>query len=186
MGNPGWPRSRGTHLGLLQDRRDERGSFPEPEAEAPDPSLGVNVSSGSTFSSARVSFHGLPWWLIGKESLCNAGDLGSIPGWGRSPREGNGNPPQYSYLKNSWTEEPGGLQSMRLQKSDMTEHHTLRNSALKYFSFLLVQIMTLLPSEQATFTRPYSHHCHGFICVILEMIFKWLRETKTVHVGDNS
>ena len=34
------------------------------------------------------------------ESAGNAGDLGSIPGSGRSPREGNGNPLQYSYLEN--------------------------------------------------------------------------------------
>ena len=33
------------------------------------------------------------------ESLCNAGDLGSIPELGRSPGEGNGNPPQYSCLE---------------------------------------------------------------------------------------
>ena len=40
----------------------------------------------------------------GKESACNAeaaGDPGSIPGLGRSPAEGNGNPFQYSYLENS-------------------------------------------------------------------------------------
>ena len=36
----------------------------------------------------------------GKESACNAGDLGSIPGLGRSPREGNGNQFQYSCLEN--------------------------------------------------------------------------------------
>ena len=36
----------------------------------------------------------------GKESVCNAGDLSSIPGLGRSPGEGNGNPFQYSCLKN--------------------------------------------------------------------------------------
>ena len=35
------------------------------------------------------------------EIACNAGDLGSIPGWGRSPREGKGNPLQCSYLENS-------------------------------------------------------------------------------------
>ena len=42
--------------------------------------------------------------LIGsdsKESACNEGDLGSIPGSGRSPGEGNGNPLQYSCLENS-------------------------------------------------------------------------------------
>ena len=37
----------------------------------------------------------------GKESACNAGDLGLIPGSGRSPGEGNGNPLHYSCLENS-------------------------------------------------------------------------------------
>ena len=36
----------------------------------------------------------------GKESACNAGDPGLIPGWGRSPGEGHGNPLQYSCLEN--------------------------------------------------------------------------------------
>ena len=44
-----------------------------------------------------------------KESACSAGDPGSIPGLGRSPGEGNGNPLQYSCLENSMDEEPGGL-----------------------------------------------------------------------------
>ena len=39
--------------------------------------------------------------LDGKESACNAGDLGSIPGLGRSPGEQNDNPLQYSCLENS-------------------------------------------------------------------------------------
>ena len=37
----------------------------------------------------------------GKESACNAGDQGSIPGLGRSPGVGNGYPLQYSFLENS-------------------------------------------------------------------------------------
>ena len=37
---------------------------------------------------------------VGKESACNAGDLGSIPGLGRSSREGHGNPLQYSCREN--------------------------------------------------------------------------------------
>ena len=44
---------------------------------------------------------GLPWWLSGKESTCNTGDLGSIPGLGRSSGEGNGYPLQYSCLENN-------------------------------------------------------------------------------------
>ena len=43
---------------------------------------------------------GLPRWLSGKASTCNARDTGSIPGSGRSPGEGNGNPHQYSCLEN--------------------------------------------------------------------------------------
>ena len=47
-----------------------------------------------------MSKSGLPWGLSGKESACNAGDMGSIPGSGRSPGEGSGNPLQYSCLGN--------------------------------------------------------------------------------------
>ena len=42
----------------------------------------------------------LPWWLKVKASASNVGDPGSIPGLGRSPGEGNGNPLQYSCLEN--------------------------------------------------------------------------------------
>ena len=45
----------------------------------------------------HISF---PGGSHGKESSCNAGDLGSIPESGRSPREGNGNPLHYSCLEN--------------------------------------------------------------------------------------
>ena len=41
-----------------------------------------------------------PWWLSGKESACQAGNSGLIPGSGRSPGEENGNPLQYSCLGN--------------------------------------------------------------------------------------
>ena len=44
---------------------------------------------------------GFPGGSAGKESACNVGDLGLIPGLGRSPGEGNGYPLQYSGLENS-------------------------------------------------------------------------------------
>ena len=52
-----------------------------------------------------------------KESACNAGDLGSIPGSGRSPRR-QGNPLQYSCLENplGQREEAGGLQNLWSQR----------------------------------------------------------------------
>ena len=43
---------------------------------------------------------GLSCWLSSKESACDAGNLGSVPGLGRSPGEENGNPLQYSCLGN--------------------------------------------------------------------------------------
>ena len=45
-------------------------------------------------------FLGFPCGSAGKESACNAGNLGSIPGLGRSPGEGKGYPLQYSGLEN--------------------------------------------------------------------------------------
>ena len=47
--------------------------------------------------TARLGF---PGGSVGKETACNAGDVGSIPGLGRSPEGGHDNPVQYSYLKN--------------------------------------------------------------------------------------
>ena len=44
---------------------------------------------------------GFPGGSDGKNSACNAGDSGSIPGLGRSPGEGNGDPLQYPCLENS-------------------------------------------------------------------------------------
>ena len=52
-----------------------------------------------TFSHHFIK-KGFPGGLDGKESACKAGDLGSVPGLGRSPGEGNGYPFQYSYLEN--------------------------------------------------------------------------------------
>ena len=50
---------------------------------------------------ALWKFKGFPDGSDGKETTCNAGDTGLIPGLGRSPGEGNGNPLQDSCLENS-------------------------------------------------------------------------------------
>ena len=65
---------------------------------------------------------GFPAGTVVKNPPANAedaGDVGSIPGSGRSPGVGNGNPLQYSCLKIPWTEEPDGLQSKGLQRVKM-------------------------------------------------------------------
>ena len=52
----------------------------------------------------------------GKQSACNPGDPGSMPGSGRSPGEGNGSHSSTLALKIAWTEEPGRLQSVGSQR----------------------------------------------------------------------
>ena len=65
-------------------------------------------------------------WLSGKESACNVGDLGSIPGLGRSPGERNGNPLQYACLynpkdKGAWQATVHEVAKSRTRLSDWTE-----------------------------------------------------------------
>ena len=62
-------------------------------------------------------------------SACSAGDLGSIPGSGRSPGEGNGNPLQYSCLENpmdggAWWATAHGVTKSQTQLSDFTHSLT--------------------------------------------------------------
>ena len=64
-------------------------------------------------------FWGFPCGSAGKESACNAGDLGSIPGLGRSPGEEKGYPLQYSDLENSMGSSWGH------KELDMTERLSL-------------------------------------------------------------
>ena len=77
----------------------------------------------------------------GKVSTYNAGDLGSIPGLGRSPREENGNPLQYSWLENpvdggTWL----GYSAWGRKESDTTEqlHFTMYNIMVFGSMFVLM------------------------------------------------
>ena len=65
---------------------------------------------------------GVPGGSVVKDSPANAGDVGSIPGSGRSPGEGNGNPLQYSCLENSMDEGAWlGYSPWGRKESDTTE-----------------------------------------------------------------
>ena len=82
---------------------------------------------------------GFPGGSEVKVSACNAGDLGSIPGLGRSPGEGNGNPLQYSCLENPmhggawWATLVHGVAKSRTLLSDfthsLTQFHDLDTSS---------------------------------------------------------
>ena len=91
-----------------------------------------------------------------KESACNAGDMVSIPGLGRSSAEGNGNPLQYACLENSmdrraWQGTVHGVTKSRVQPSDfhfcMNNHivfiHSSVGGRLSCFHFWLLLIMLL-------------------------------------------
>ena len=73
----------------------------------------------------RTTIWGFPHGSDGKESVCNAGDLGLIPGSGRSPGKGNGYPLQYSCLENvvdrgTWWATVRGVTKSWTQLSDLT------------------------------------------------------------------
>ena len=77
----------------------------------------------------------------GKESACNVGDLGSIPGLGRSFGEGNGNPLQYSCLENpvdigAWWAAVHGVTQSRTQLKQLSMHACIgegKGNPLQYF-----------------------------------------------------
>ena len=76
----------------------------------------------------------------GKVSAYNAGDLGSIPGLGRSPGEGNGNPLQYSCLENpmdggAWLATVHGVAKSQTQLSDFTITITNNQNLRKYIIY---------------------------------------------------
>ena len=88
---------------------------------------------------------GFPCGSAGKESTCNAGDLGSIPGLGRSPGEGKGYPLQYSGLENSM---------------DYTFHwFTKSQTWLSGFHFISLHFM-VLQNDEAKFSKILKGNIH--------------------------
>ena len=71
--------------------------------------------------AALINLNGFPGGADGKRSACSAGYLDSIPGSGRSPGEGNGNPLQYSCLENPMDRGVWPATVHRVAESDMTE-----------------------------------------------------------------
>ena len=98
-----------------------------PDATWRDQNRGGDNQSNETFSWWIMNRQMLPWYGFdrgfphgpaGKESSCNAGNLGSIPGLGRSPGEGKGYPLQYSGLENSMDCIVYGVTKSRTQLSN--------------------------------------------------------------------
>ena len=86
--------------------------------------IGSSRATAGVFIAGKLP-GGFPRCFSSKESTCQAGDAGSIPGSGRFPGGGNGNPLQYSYLGNpvdrgAWWARVHGV----IKELDMTEHLT--------------------------------------------------------------
>ena len=82
--------------------------------------------------ATHSSIHGVPRWLRGKKSICNVGDLGSIPGLGRSPGGGHGNLLQYSCLENPHGQRSlAGYSPWGCKELDATEQLSTRGFCLR-------------------------------------------------------
>ena len=107
-----WNSSDACHIDICVDLFQPFTSASQ-RLEAESKMVKLENSKNKTFK-VEISncLRGFPGGSDGKESACRAGDLGLIPGSGRTLGGTNSNPLQYSCLKIPWTEEPGGLQSM--------------------------------------------------------------------------
>ena len=124
---------------------------------------------------------GFPGGSDSKESACNAGDLGSIPGLGRCPGGGHGNPsPAFLPGESPWTEESGGLHSTGREES--TRQHSaaqrcqvlspLPTFAHAYSFCLKSQLYQVSPLALPSFLLPVSlvHHSFTFINYFLALV----------------
>ena len=107
------------------------------------------------------SSHPLPGGSEDKASACNAGDLGSIPGLGRSPGEGIGNPLQYSCLENpmdrgAWWATVHGVAKSRTRLSNFT-HITHTTSPTESKRLFYTSVSLLLSHIQG-----YPYHLSKF------------------------
>ena len=99
---------------------------------------------------------GFPGGSDGKESACNAGDLGSIPELGRSPGGRHGNPLQYSCLENPMDRGDWWAIVYRVKESDMTEWLTLHFFTVPFSS--VAQSCPILCDPMDCSTRVFPVH----------------------------
>ena len=100
------------------------------------------------------SHKGFPGGSDGKVSAHNVRDAGSIPGPGRSPGEGNGDPLQYSCLENSmdggaWSATVHGVAKIQTRLSDFTLPHFV--ILMFYFIFIFILLFILFIVVKITF-----------------------------------
>ena len=130
-------------------------------------------SSLSCIYNCPFFIRGFPDSSAGKESACNVGDLGSIPGLGRSPGEGKGYPLQYSSLENSRDYIVHGVTKSRTQLSDFHFHFSLLTS------FHIPFHKKTCKKRKHSSLSPPSHLIFSqFKIVFIPPLFQWNRSYK--------
>ena len=104
---------------------------------------------------------GFPGGSERKESACNAGDLCSTPGSGRSPGEGNDYPFQYSCLENpkdggAWWAAVYGVTQSRTQKRRSSSSSSSSSSSFNQWKSLVTQMVKNLPTMQEIWVQSLS------------------------------
>ena len=118
----------------------------------------------------------IPCGSAGKESACNAGDLGSISGLGRSPGEGQSYPLQYSGLENSMDCIVHGVAKSRTRLSDF-HFHTFSQSSLSLLCLFTQLYPTLWPFGLSTLCQwGFSGKDTGVGCHFLLQGSFWPRD----------
>ena len=102
---------------------------------------------------------GFPCSSVGKESACNAGHLGSIPGLGRSPEEGNGNPLQYSCLETPMDREAWRATVYGVARAgrDWVTTHTHRGWSVFSAKGLIITILVIVTYRTSVATTELCH-----------------------------
>ena len=137
----------------------------ENEYEIPTKATSHQILHISNIKSTHAPV-GFPHSSVGKESDCNAGDPGSIPGFRRYPGEGNGNPLQYSCLENpmdrgAWQVTVHGTANSQGQLGDYATTE-VSFSYVKRFCLLICSIFAALVNCKFLANRKCAIHfaCH--------------------------
>ena len=115
------------------------------------------LANCSFYYNFVVSYMGLPGGSDSKKSFCSAGDLGLIPGLGRSPGRGHGNHPSILAWRIPWTEEPGGPQSMgsqRVRHDWPTKHSTLLWLGDSLVAQMVLYLLALQKTHWFSYVEP--------------------------------
>ena len=115
---------------------------------------------------------------MSKESACNTRDIGSILGSGRYPGGGHGNPFQFPSWRIPWTEEPGRLQCMGLQKSQIGLRRLRTQGCI-----ILIQNRQCWMLK-CSFNLPCDFHGYYFQTVVLEKTLESPLDCKEIQPGN--